>query len=468
MLRKLNRAEMFLLVVLFVVTAILRLPGLGYSHFYGDETKTFYLDKTIPAKQFLLDQRKGPTQFLVSWTMEKLSGGYDEFVTRLPFALAGIAAVIILYLIIKDLFNYRAAFIAAILLSVNGFFIAFARTIQYQSILLFFGFLALYLVIRYVRNSRPWLLIAGSASMALACLAHYDAVFFVIPVIYVLVKNNVKLKNFALFCVPVVILLAAFYVPYIVSGYFSTNTLGYIERRVTGSNFDQNFSPYTIFVYNPFIFGLLPLAAAFFVFFKEISWQKSVFLLWFVLAFLTFQFVFLNPGTHIYNYLIPLFVLAGIQLDELAKTAPKFFGNVLLYVLTFVIALQLIYSLQVYLPSFNKGYPWNAPIEKNRHLFLYGFPYYRAWDKVQDYLYAKRGVRNVYTNDNATIAEYYLQKFDVTPPGSNFLPQYYVFIYESQEFRPMDYGFLMNYTLEKEFYHNDAPVAMVFRRVSAD
>lgn len=474
---KSHKLESVFVLLLFGVTFVLRFPQLGYSHFYGDETKTFYLDKTISASNFLLNQRKGPVQFLVPWITEKLLGGFDEFYTRLPFTIASVLAVFVLYLIVRKLFNYKVAFVASLLFSVNGFYIAFARTVQYQSFLLFFGFLAILFSLCYLESKNRLSLVLSAVFLALGFLAHYDALFFAIPVIYILSKNVSKQNLLLLtlgFVLPVAFLIGVFYIPYALKGFLVENTFGYIERRATGSNFAQNYSPYTLAIYNPLLITWILLLFGFLVFFKTMDWKKSMLVLWFFIPFVAFQFAMLNPGTHIHNYLIPLFILSGVVMDEiLVKLRLRILRSAFILSAGFLFYVQIVCMLFIFIPKLSLGFPWvnmsfgpfafSRPDKDARHLFLYGFPYNRGWDQVRDYLYTKDGVRNLYTNDNATIAEYYLQKLDVTPPGSNFLPQYYVYVFDNQEFRYPNLKFLLQYELEKEFFVEDTITAQLYR-----
>ncbi len=84
-------------LALFFVVAVcifLRLVSLGYSEYQGDETQALYLPKADQTMvQFLLSQKKGPVQYLITAAIKAVSGGYSNtFLTRLPFALAGVLA----------------------------------------------------------------------------------------------------------------------------------------------------------------------------------------------------------------------------------------------------------------------------------------------------------------------------------------------------------------------------------------
>ena len=214
----LEKKEALLLSVLLVVSFLVRFIGLGYSHFYGDETKTFYLDKTVPATEFFLNQRKGPLQFFVVWITEKIVGGYNELFTRVPFALAGFLGVVMFYLVVKKLFDYKVALVSTLLFSFSGFNLAFSRTIQYQSFLVLFGLLAVYFIFMFTKLKKTKHLVLSSLFLAFAFYAHYDALLFLFPVFYLLVTTKKKKKLqviLSYFILPLLLLVSIFYVPYV-------------------------------------------------------------------------------------------------------------------------------------------------------------------------------------------------------------------------------------------------------------
>ena len=80
----------------------------------------------------------------------------------------------------RKLFGFESAFVASFLYSTFGFFVAFSRTIQYQSFLTLFGFLAVLFLVYYLDKGKPLLLLVSSVFLALGFLIHYDAVFFAV------------------------------------------------------------------------------------------------------------------------------------------------------------------------------------------------------------------------------------------------------------------------------------------------
>ena len=128
------------------VAFLLRFINLGYSDYQGDEIKAFFLPISGQnAFEFLLDQRKGPVQFLITAFLKIFNPSYDnQLLMRLPFALAGTLAVYFFYKLINIHFGKKIAFYSSFFIATNGFFIAFSRIVQYQSFVIFFAILALY------------------------------------------------------------------------------------------------------------------------------------------------------------------------------------------------------------------------------------------------------------------------------------------------------------------------------------
>ena len=133
----------------------MRFQYLGYSDYIPDEPGAFLFYGKTPesnetAVRFLLNQRKGPLQFVISHIPYSLTGTFNnELAERIPFAIFNILSVVIFYKFVSQLTGNRlAGFVSAMLLSTNGFTVAFGRIAQYQSLNLFFSISALYLYSR--------------------------------------------------------------------------------------------------------------------------------------------------------------------------------------------------------------------------------------------------------------------------------------------------------------------------------
>jgi dolichyl-phosphate-mannose--protein O-mannosyl transferase len=97
------------------------------------------------AIDFLYTQKKGPTEFLVTYLVKFINPDYtNEFLLRLPFALAGILAIYFFYKLVRLHFGQKIALYAALLLAANGIFIGLMRIVQYQAFVILFSVLTLY------------------------------------------------------------------------------------------------------------------------------------------------------------------------------------------------------------------------------------------------------------------------------------------------------------------------------------
>ena len=480
-LKQISKKERYFLIVLFVLSVLLRFSDLGYSSFYGDETKALYLDKTVPALQHLLNQRKGPVQFIVTWVVEVVTGGYSEGLIRLPFAVAGLLSIFVLYFLVKKAFNVRAAAIASLAFSLNGFFIAFSRTAQYQSFLILFGLLSVYFALSYreskdVKKDRIYLVLIGVCS-GLGYLTHWDAMFFDLAVSLLLIETYLyqrkSLRDLAIYLLgPFLLLIAGYFIPYFYQGYFANNFLGYFSRRVVGLGQLRNNSLRTIWAYNP---SYVYLVYFFFSIFAFLNYRKGLkFEIMWVFAWLLFPFVFfqvvvLNPGTHIYNFVLPLTIMASVGFVKLYGFVGNRSKNLLLAFISFVFFVMALLSAFVYVPRLNRGYPWRdsnhgvfglKALDKSvSQLFLYGFPYRPGWEQVAEHFERMGKPRTFYTNDNLTVAEYHLRGIHPqTLRGADF-PEALIIVKDGQEDKPLEIP--ERYVLDTTFVN---PQISIYRR----
>ena len=315
--------SLLVLIVLFVVAAFLRLYNLGYSDYQGDEIKALYVSQAnttgLPASKassqsqseteeatsarFFLEQRKGHMQFLVTAGLKSISNDYrNRALVRLPFALAGLGSVVVFFYLSKSLFNEKVALYSTVFFATNGFLIAFSRIVQYQSLVIFFGLLAVYLSKKYADSLQPSYLVTpviasdphivigrdeserrehgnpvtvaqgkyliiASISLALSILSHYDGVFF-IPIILGLLfpviarslfrrcrpafggGSNPVIKHLAVSLLVFLILTCAFYIPFVLN--IAQSTTDYWTGRISGDVSGKiSSSQYLFSVYQP-------------------------------------------------------------------------------------------------------------------------------------------------------------------------------------------------------------------------
>ncbi|MAF13928.1 MAG: hypothetical protein CMI53_03475 [Parcubacteria group bacterium] len=89
--------------------------------------------------------------------------GQTIFALRLPFVLAGIGSVLLLYFIGKQLFNKQIGIIASLLLAVSSYHVWVSRTGLQESMVIFFSLLAFYFFIKVIDSHKyyQWGIVLG-------------------------------------------------------------------------------------------------------------------------------------------------------------------------------------------------------------------------------------------------------------------------------------------------------------------
>jgi hypothetical protein len=234
-------------LVLLLTGVLLRLGNLGYSDFQGDEARaTLRAAATIQGyEDVLFLHKKGPTEILLPTALYTLTGHLTEATARLPFALANLAALFAVWLLGWRLFNPLAGWIAAMFFALDGYFIGFARIVQYQSIVLLMSVLVVLILYRLVRKPQaltPYLALAALL-LATGLLSHYEGVLVALPaaVLWGVLLWQQKtdrgriLRATAIAAVAGGALLAAFYVPYVINPRFAATYYYLTDRRIGGS-----------------------------------------------------------------------------------------------------------------------------------------------------------------------------------------------------------------------------------------
>lgn len=140
-------------LLVLVVAGALRLADLGWSEFQGDEARVAL--RALAALQgepgALAAHRKVPGEILLAYLFAGSLGQVVELTARLPFAVAGVGAVLAFYALARALLGPWAALTAGLLLAVNGYFVAFGRILQYDSLAFFLGSAGLLCCWRFAR-----------------------------------------------------------------------------------------------------------------------------------------------------------------------------------------------------------------------------------------------------------------------------------------------------------------------------
>lgn len=245
----------YLIIIVIFIASFLRLLQLGNAPygFMNDEVSYIYSGYTIAktggydlAGKFLplsiqTDSSLSPVPvyILATWfsfiPMTPLSA-------RLPFALLGVGAVFLTYLLIKRMFNNTSiALLSSFVLSISPWHILITRGVWDGVAALFFYLLAIYLFIRFVNSSK--LFLSLPAFLFAFYSYHATKIFFIvlIPVLLIVYKDKLfkNKRNAGLFIVGILSILVSFYFVTIRQGVtrqevfiWSENNISEIVKRV--------------------------------------------------------------------------------------------------------------------------------------------------------------------------------------------------------------------------------------------
>ncbi|MFP3895674.1 MAG: ArnT family glycosyltransferase [Anaerolineales bacterium] len=249
-----NRALVGLVIIL-CIASFFRFHNLGYAEFQGDEVNVLHKAAACiqGREDALFLHKKGPAEILLATGYYALSGRTNEWTARFPFALANLIGVLALYTLGRDKGlrsnsspapqspTRQEGWWAALLIALNGFFVAFGRIVQYQSIVFLFSTLGILAALRFAQYGRRSDLYLAATFLAMGLLAHTDAIFAVITSAFIILKalyqrhhGRLTLPTLRPFLGPILlaaILLASFYVPFALHPQFET-TQNYLKQRV--------------------------------------------------------------------------------------------------------------------------------------------------------------------------------------------------------------------------------------------
>jgi hypothetical protein len=233
-------------ITILVVGGTLRLVNLGYSEFYNDEIRVMHrvaeLIQGYP--KAMIVHRKGPAEVLIPTGIYAVQQSITEAHARLPFTVANMTGLVGVFLLGWRMFGKVTGWVAAMLLAVDGYFVGFARFAQYQNIVFMMSVLVVLALHRQAQSDHPhpaYLWIAGLCFVT-GTYAHYEAVWVLIPALYLLWVYLQRTKDWrglsralAAPLAATVGLVALFYVPFILDPGFVSTAHNIFDNRI-GNN----------------------------------------------------------------------------------------------------------------------------------------------------------------------------------------------------------------------------------------
>ncbi|MFZ0545440.1 MAG: glycosyltransferase family 39 protein, partial [Candidatus Promineifilaceae bacterium] len=480
-------AVSWLLVGIFALAFLLRIVNMGYKELQGDEGVIMVRAAAIltgDTGEFFLHQ-KGPVEILLPLTTWGLTGIINEFWARLPFTWAGLLGVGMVYALGQRWFGRKVGLLAALLLAVCGFGIAFSRIIQYQTLVMLWGGLSLLAADRYREGGRGVDLVLTAVFLAGGLLAHYDAVLVVPAVVWLLLvrlrqEKRIIWREWLITVLVGAGILALFYIPFVLNPNFE-RTFSYLLQGRVGT--DESGLPFSwsgtavwqmITFYNSlwYILGLIVLVVvALWQLVKERRQLASV--LYFLVPALFYTLIVGDPRTHVYT-LFPgaaLLGAAGIvflsELRPLQSNGPKVALRLLFGGWVIVSALYVTLLFVELTPERQRTWAENRPLPS---LFpttwdepplygLFGFPHQAGW-RIASGLLPDSGLPYA-SNEEEEITNYYMRQAQRTH-CQDF--QTFILVANAQDEIPYQQEWLDSLDLQQEVTVNGQVTMRIFGR----
>ncbi|OGC50350.1 hypothetical protein A2716_04040 [candidate division WWE3 bacterium RIFCSPHIGHO2_01_FULL_40_23] len=460
----------------FLTAIFFRFVKLGYSEFVSDEVDVLgFLFTKKSFFDFLVEQKKGPGQFVVTYLVNFFVNNLNniELIHRFPYAVIGIVFVIVAFLLARRVYGEKSALISLIFISLSGLLIAMSRYLQFPPFVLALGCLSILLTCNQLSENKSSVkipILNGLVSGA-ALLFHYDALAFIIPTTVSLLIAR-KLKSLFVYISTVFITSMLFYIRFFLHPAFSKTLNFLLFERVfsdTKNSLSISLSIFSLYHSKEFLvimvmgsllwintfskkldvkrtvlFALaLALTVARAYVNKSYVYNLSVFTwalfiilylydlyklkglksenlmeIWLLTSFFTY-FVFIKfPLTHIYNFLIPLFIIISTEFYKFFREFPLPAASVL----SVLIISSASFNYFAFIDT-DREYPWKkktyvfgkmyegvARKEMTRGVF--GLTYKRGWKEIRaevDKLKLINDIKTYDTNEKPSISDFYLK-----------------------------------------------------------
>lgn len=205
-----------------MVAAILRLYHIDYQSVWLDEIHT--LNEANPQKSFsevyeslLISEPHPPLYFFLVHVLFKIFG-YTTLVARMFSALIGLAGVLSLYFLGKELFNRKVGIYATALVAINYFQIYYSQDARMYSLLFLTTTLSFIYLIKFIKSPSFKSAIIYSIMACLMIYSHFFALFvlvsqYVILLYFIIKPFYVTRKKFFIYTLISGIITTVLYLP---------------------------------------------------------------------------------------------------------------------------------------------------------------------------------------------------------------------------------------------------------------
>ena len=469
-----SRRQLLFLLFILLLAAYLRLANLDYKEFQGDEGVIMMraAQALLGDEMALLRHQKGPVEILLPLLPWGLGGSIDERWSRVAFTWAGLLVVPALAVLGRRWYGTSSGLLAALLFALGGFSIAFARIVQYQSLVMLWGVLSLIYAHRYFRQENFINLILAAVFLAGGLLAHYDAILVAPAVGWLVIarwRQSHRRQWSAHAAAAAIVggaLLAFFYIPYLANPTIGATGSYLLQDRLGGSLLSWSiphvwrmatFYNSTYYVILLLILTLLGIVSA--------KRHQVAAILFLVVPLVFYTFVVADPRTHIYTIFPGLSIVAGVGAVWFWRRAQtRLLQRVGLALFSLLLAASLLYVYLLFVdvtPERQRTWARNRPAyfpttwSEPPEFGLFGFPHQAGWRLAHTLV----GELPYASNEEPQVTSWYMAQAPRT-----HCPDFRTFVLASnaQDALPYDAGRVQERNLEAVVSVNGAPSLHVY------
>ncbi|MEZ4593982.1 MAG: hypothetical protein R3D55_22995 [Chloroflexota bacterium] len=464
----LQKRDGWLLASLILLTLLLRWPNLGYKEFQGDEgvimARAAAMLTGDDAELFL--HQKGPVEILLPFLQWGSGAAVTEFWVRLPFWWASVLLVGAMAWLGRRWFSREVGLLVGLIFVLNGFGVAFSRIVQYQTLVMLWGALAVIFADLYREQGRRYQLWLTAVFLAGGLLAHYDAVLVVPVIVWLVWPRFWPLARLDWRGLGVGLLLgggilALFYLPFVLNPNFGRTGSYLFSDRLGGSLLSWSgpevWQMATFYNSLYYIVGLIVLILL------GLGWRngrRAAAWLYFLVPLAFYLFIVADPRTHVYTFFPGAAVLAALGVMWLRRWPGAWAVLAVVGVVTAVYPFLLFIDTSVerqrnWAELRPVGFP--TTFAEPPLFGLFGFPYQAGWRTVADLPLALP----IASNEEQEITDVYLGQ-----AARTFCPDANTFILAQnvQDSVPYDAAMLADWHLQYEVMVNGRQTMQIFSR----
>jgi mannosyltransferase len=149
-----NKAILAAVALIIIAGLLLRVYDLGTESLWHDEAESIY-ESTLSLKEISSHSNQPPLYFIIlNWWIHLWGSG--EIAIRSLSVIFGVLAILMTFLVGKELFNNRVGAIGSVLSAVSQFSIFYSQDARAYSLLLLLSLVSYYFFIRILKRDKTW------------------------------------------------------------------------------------------------------------------------------------------------------------------------------------------------------------------------------------------------------------------------------------------------------------------------